>query len=386
MASQIFNEILNAAERPAGQVQRVKISLPSPHSNLQSIIMKALTADYYIDDIFIACGSKFGKTISASVAQTLAVMNASQGDVFRWIAPIYRQTMIGQSYFSKMLPSKPYSDFNKGDMTYRVQNGASIQFWHTQRPVDLEGEGVRAQVGDEAAKMLFQAYISAKTTTTMTRGPSMWISTPFGKNWFYKKFKEAEAEMKWAIKKGVNPEKIAIHAATTANPFISPEVIENAKKNLPDRLFRQHYLAEFVDGGTVFTNLLAAIEGDEIEFDNELIQLYLDRDRVQEAQVVIGADWGKSDDYTVFTALDIVSRRLVGFMRFYKTQYHVAVGNLVRFARHFGSVIMIRHDKTGVGNAIDDLMSLTNLPYEGLVFTNSNKSQMVNDLIVAYRS
>lgn len=357
--------------------QQIRLVLPKPHSKSQELVMRAFLFPS-VRETYVVCGSKWGKSLASSVCLTNASM-LKRAARWRWIAPIYRQSRIGMEYFRGVLPPAPHSDFVESKMEIRLPNiQSSIEFWHTQDPVSLEGAGIHGQIGDEAAKMPFQAYVSARTTTTFTRGPSMWISTPYGKNWFYKKFMEAKDEMAWAIKNGRDPEKLAIHAPTSDNPFIPKEVIEAAKKELPDRMFRQHYMAEFLDAGSVFIGHADCTEGEPIEKD------YWLHESAKDSGVVLGVDWAKKEDFTVFFAIDYRTKRIVGFQRFQSIKYTEAIVELIKFAKNFKSIDGGLHDKTGVGEALDDMLGHTNLPIQGVVFTNQFKASIVNKLMLRF--
>ena len=363
--------------------QQIIIEPPKPHSAKQELIMRGFLFPT-VKEIIVVCGTKFGKSLSASTCLVNAATQ-KRGAKWRWIAPIYRQAKIGMEYFKGIIPPPPHSEFIESKMLIRLPNlDSQIEFWHTQNPVDLEGAAIHGQIGDESAKMPYDAYISASTTTTFTRGPSMWISTPYGKNWFYKKYLECKDEMEWSLKRGKEPTKLAIHAPTSANPFVSSEVIEQARKNLPDRMFRQYYLAEFLDDGSVFIGFKECIHGEDIPVYGA-VQQWVSEDAL-EKDVVIGADWAKHQDFTVFTAIDYKATvpKVVGFMRFQSLKYTDAIIELIRFSKQFKSVGYVLHDKTGVGEAIDDMLARTNLPISGLVFNNQIKSGLINRLMIRF--
>jgi hypothetical protein len=360
--------------------QTVSITHPRAHSKKQELIMNAMMYPH-VRELWIACGTKYGKSLSASIAISKRALN-KQNAKYRWVAPIYRQSLIGMEYFYKILPPKPHAEFKKSDMLIAMPNAHnSIEFWHGQNPYDLEGAAVDGYVFDECAKMKEQVYISGRTTTTRTRGPIMGISTPLGKTWFYRKCMEAKEHQEWAIRNGKLPEKLFITAPTTENPTIGRDVIEQAQKELPDRLFRQHYLAEFIDDGTVFVNINGCVYGPKLLFDGPK-QLWF-AEGAKSRQVVIGVDWAKSQDYTVFLAVDIVTRQIVGLHRFHRVPYTEQVRMLKMFSLKFADVLIINHDKTGVGSAIDDLMVHINMPYNGIVLGNANKGEFVTKLITS---
>jgi hypothetical protein len=361
-------------------IEFIKLLTPEAHSTHQRIIMNALKTEN-LRNIFVACGTKLGKTLAASCAISIPCLERP-GTVWRWVAPIYQQAKIGMECCMKIMPPEPLVRQNQSAMhLYAPDIDSRIEFWHWQHPMSLEGAGVNGYVIDEASKCSEQVYISAKTTVTMTKGPIMCISTPLGKNWFYQRCMEAKEQMQWSIKHGRPLEQIFLTAPTSANPYISRDIIDRARKELPDRLFRQYYLAEFLDSGTVFIGTGDALYGPPVETESDTIKWT--HEDAKKLTVVCGADWAKNEDFTVFTAIDMASGRLVGLYRFHRVPYTEAVRRLCWFATRFESVLTIRHDKTGVGSAVDDLMAHTDLAHEGIVWTNATKNEMVARLMTS---
>lgn len=367
----------------------IDISVPDPHSASQRQIMESMITPG-LREMFIACGTKYGKSISGASALIVAAPLQRQS-LWRWVAPYYQQAKIGFKYINRMLPPHPYTTANKSTMTTSLTGiGTQIQFFHGQNPEALEGEGVAGYIIDEAAKQKQEIYSSARTTVTLTQGPLICMSTPVGKNWFYRKCMEAKEKMEWAAKKGIPPEAIFITAPTADNPFVPKSSIEFARKNLPDRLFRQYYLADFIDESTVFSNVRKCVFGEPLYFDSARQQMWtMPRSPdtgVVDSHVVIGADWGKQNDYTVFFAIDMSKCMIVGFYRFFRIDYKAAVRRLKIFAELFREVGVILHDKTGVGVAIDDMLSGIGHNFVGMTFTNPLKAEMVTGLIIAFQN
>jgi len=362
------------------QPNEVELQPPEPHGRKQELIMRAFLFPG-VTETFVACGTKFGKSIGAATCLTNAAM-LKKSAKWRWLAPIYRQARVGMDYFGKIVPPAPHSEFLDTKMIIKFPYlDSSIEFLHTQNPVDLEGAGIHGQIGDEAAKMPYEAYVSAKTTTTFTRGPSMWVSTPLGRNWFYKQYMDAKAEMDWAIKSGKNPTRLAIHAPTTDNPMVHKATIDAMRRDLPDRLFRQYVLAEFVEDGSIFVGVRECVRGIELDFDGGATQHWIHAS-AKESDVVIGVDWAKQRDYAVFMAIDYNTspRKVVGFQRFHGISYVTAVKELHQFSRNFKSVGSIWHDKTGVGEALDDMLAHFPMPFQGFTFSNQSKASVINGL------
>jgi hypothetical protein len=358
-----------------------KIEPPHPHSKKQEFLFTCLSVPG-IREIWCCCGTKFGKTISGSVAQINQALQCAPGSVHRWIAPIYSQTFPAIDYFKRILPPEPYRKINKADNSIILPaTDTRFEFWHAQKPESLEGAAIRSYVFDEAARQPSSIRYSARTTTTRTKGPMLFISYPFGKkNWFWDGCNEAREHMAWSYKKGLPFEKIFIHARTIDNPHIDQAVIDQAKNDLPDRLFRQYYLAEATDEGSIFS-VSQIVYGDKIDVEGER-QRWISP-TAKDATVVIGVDWAKTIDYTVMTAVDLSSKKIIAFDRFHKMPYTAQIKRLAKFAGMFKAVDMIIHDKTGVGQAIDDQLCYINQPFHGVTFTNQLKNELVTNLMTA---
>jgi len=344
---------------------------------MQSLVMPGLKR------IYVPCGTKFGKSISASAALANAAVR-KKGATWRWIAPFYDQAHIGMDYLRGMMPPPPHTEFIDGKNLCRILYLQSkIEFKHAQKAQALEGAGSEGNVFDEAAKIKFDAVASARTTTTFTKGPEMYISTPLGKGWFYREAMEAKERMHWAVKNCKPVEFAFITARTIDNPYIDKAVVAEARQTLPDRLFRQFYLAEFVDDGSVFLGIYDCIAGQELEIYGA--NQYYMPDDAHLYEVIIGVDWAKQGDFTVFNAFSIgggKKPKQIAVQRFHGISYVDQIKELYKFCKKFKNVRIILHDKTGVGEALDDMMAQLPFNSEGVVFTSVSKPHMVSQFML----
>jgi len=351
--------------------------LPKPHSRKQKLVMQSMFCEN-LREIWVASGSKFGKSL-AGASCLLSRAFITDNGLFRWVAPIYSQAKIGFKYAKTILPPH-LIDINNGNLTLKInEKNTSIEFRSGKYPEDLEGEACHGYCLDECAKMTEQVYDSAKTTTTITRGIMVAFSTPRGKNWFYNKCMSAKEEMEWSLANNIQPSKIFLTAPSSANPYVTKEAIEEARRNTPERLFRQYYLAEFIDQGAVFVGYRDCINEPDKYIDTQ--NYWLEKD-IDKCDIVIGVDWAKHTDYTVFVAIDYKHKpvKVIGYMRFHGISYMQAVKELYLFAKKFKSVSTVWHDKTGVGEALDDMLCNIDLPFHGVTFSNSSKSSLINTL------
>lgn len=369
---------------------RCRIRVPTPHSDKQRQAFEAFITPG-LSELWVACGTKWGKTLAVSAALAIAAPLRVQ-TLWRWIAPIYAQALIGMRYSRRILPPPPIITVRTSGSPPAIELPSidtAIQYWHGQKPEDLEGEGVHGQGIDEGAKQKEQVYASAKTTTTLTRGPTAVFSTPRGKNWFYRGCMKAKLEMERAAFEGRPPKAIFLTAPSWDNPRITPEAIEEMRRSLPRRLFRQYVEAEFLDDGSVFEYLSDAFGNPLDYWHDDAWTLASHESRA----IFIGADWAKSVDYTVMIALNDQGR-LVGYRRFQRRPYPEQVASLFAFAAEMkrnsvlvGCHVVCGHDKTGVGEAVDDIIQATNpegLDVHGVTWTNKIKETYVTDLILSF--
>lgn len=363
------------------EIEEEWVKFPDPHSTKQALIMNFFLMHPECRDLVVACGTKFGKTMSGSTAILKALLSRPRAS-WRWLAPIYAQTQIGFDYCRRQLPMGDDIKPNMADMILNVKSlDAKLQFFHTTNPNSLEGFASAGAVFDEAAKIKKEAYTAQETTRTRTMGKHVYLSTPLGKNHFYHKYMEALEEMQLARRQMRMPRMMAIRAKTEDNPWIPKASIEHARRNMPERLFRQYYLAEFVDDADVFGNYREVFFGDKLYFDGD-DQLWF-HPEARESEVVIGVDWAKSVDFTVFVAFDVKTKTVVGFQRFHKRTYIEAIRALIKFSKKFKECHVVYHDKTGVGQAIDDQLAHTDLRYKGITFTNQWKTSNIGSLITS---
>lgn len=401
MLPQLMRQAFGGAQ---GQTKSpLSLVLPKPYADWQRMLMHGkLRLGVF------ALGTKAGKSIAGAnrICSFSYRMTQAQDALYRIIAPTYPLSSITFRYLHRLVPpTLPHqAGLSSSEMTKASQiwerftperweaqlkmrwrhNQALIQCVHGQDPeVTIEGARVHGNVIDEASKMKRQVYASALSTTSQTGGWNILYSTPRGKNYFYDLYMECQEHMRWAAKTGSPLEMFSATATTLDSPFVDTKVVEQARKTLPDRLFRQLYLAEFISDGTVFVGFRECVEGELIEMEGRT-QAFTDP-QASEKTVVIGADWAKRQDAAVFVAFEIDSNKpkMVGFRRLQGVQYIEQVKELYRFCKSFKDVAMIRHDRTGIGDVIDELLSNINYPIDPIVFTNQSKAALVDQYSIA---
>lgn len=247
---------------------------------------------------------------------------------------------------------------SKSEMRILTNWGTEILGKSADNPDSLIGEGLDLLIIDEAARIKESIWDeNLRPTLTDRQGKAIIISTPKGRNWFYHLWTRGKDPQFPLYKAWQHP--------TSDNPHISPEEIEEARMTLPDRAFRQEYLAEFLeDTGGVFRNVRRLIRGT------------LRNPRPGE-RFFIGVDLAKYMDFTVITVLD-ERGDLVYFDRFNQIDWNLQKDRIRYISKRYPGKVVL--DSTGVGDPIYDELRRDGLNVEGFRFTASSKEQLVNNL------
>lgn len=324
----------------------------------------------------IEASTKSGKTVGCIAWLYEQAWLSKAGRNFWWVAPIFPQAKIAFRRLKRTLPPNLHQ-YNASELTITLPNGAVLWFKGADHPDSLFGEDVYAAVGDEASRWKEEAWYALRSTLTQTRGPVRLIGNVKGrKNFFYRLCRRAESgkpEMHYA--------KITAYDAVAAGVLDAAE-IEDAKRTLPEAVFRELYLAEpSDDGGNPFG--LAAIAAQVAPLSAGV-------------PVIWGVDLAKSVDWVVCIALDAAG----AVCRFERWQgpWQTTIPRIVRLVGETAALV----DSTGVGDPVlEELQAgggqgfaenrssgLTQTPahrvnYRGYKFTAPSKQQLMEGLAVA---
>ncbi len=322
-------------------------------------------ANYQIDALFndsrygiVEASTKAGKTAACLVWIIEQALQGKSGQDFYWVAPVYGQAKIAFRRLKAGLPRESYT-VNESDLTLTLINGARIVCKSAEKPDNLYGEDVFAAVFDEASRAREEAWHALRSTLTATRGKCRIIGNVKGrKNWAYKLARKAESG-----EPGMSYQKITAYDAIDAG-ILSQDEIEDARRQLPDNVFRELYLAEPSDDeGNPFG--MVAI-----------------RDCVRpmsiNAPVCFGVDLAKSVDWTCIIGLD-KNKQVCRFERFQKSW-----NDTIETVRRVVGTTKALVDSTGVGDAVlESLQAGRRSNFEGFHFTSPSKQQLMEGLAVA---
>jgi len=239
-----------------------------------------------------------------------------------------------------------------------------IWFLSADNPDNIRGYGFQGLVIDEAAsvpKKVWQYVL--RPTISQTLGWAVFVSTPKGRNWFYDLHTRGLDPFENDYASFVFPSK--------ASPYFPESEWEDAKRTLPEDVFRQEYMAEFLeDSAGVFRNVDACLVGDaDIPHPGKV------RD------VVIGCDVAKHTDFTVLIAMDAETGRCFAIDRFNQLDWPIQRERILEFvSRYRGRLIL---DATGLGDPIYDDLKRVYADVEPFKLTAGSKVELIQRLIVA---
>jgi hypothetical protein len=288
-------------------------------------------------------------------------MKGRTGQHFWWVAPIRAQAKMVFRRLTRMLSTRVYRA-HETDLTVTLRNGAVVCFKSGDHPDGLYGEDVYAAVIDEATRMKEEAWHAVRSTVTATEGPIRVIGNVKGRrNWAYQLARQAEQgapQMAYA--------KMTCYDAVEVG-FLSAQEVEDARRQLPDAVFRELYLAEPSDeAGNPFG--LTAIRACMAPLSRKPPQVW-------------GWDLAKSIDWTVGIALD--AHGCVARLERFQQPWEETMTAILRATGSAAALV----DSTGVGDPVLDGLQRRargkGAVFEGVKFTALTKQQLMEGLAVA---
>ena len=313
----------------------------------------------------VCTGRRFGKTLCLA-AELLDRGGCERGGDYGWVAPTYNVADRGIEAFRTIAEG-----FVRvvGRMPTRVEFEGSagpvrVWFLSADNPDNIRGYGFQGLVVDEAASVSRDVWhFVLRPTIAQTLGWAVFVSTPKGRNWFYDLYTRGMD--------GLEPDYLSLSFPSNASPYFPELEWEDAKRTLPADVFRQEYMAEFLeDSAGVFRNVDACLMAEGGDLKPEKIR-----------DVVIGCDVAKHTDFTVLIAMDAATGRCFGIDRFNHLDWPVQKDRIRSFVRRYRGRLIL--DATGVGDPIYDDLKRVYSDVEGFKLTPSSKTELIQRLIVA---
>lgn len=318
--------------------------------------------------IIFAWSRQSGKSTFAEMACIKSL--CKKGKFSAYICPTYKLAQKVYNELTKLLHGTGIiSKANASDLRIESVFGTTLQFFSGEAPTAIRGNTVSDYlIIDEAAYF----------PDTLPNGEDIWynviypiakvkcekvimISTPAGKRGFFYEY----------YMRGLAKEKgyVSVMRDIYKDRLASPEFIEEIKRVMPEKAFRQEYLCEFLDSSLTF------FDGFEKCFSSF--------DYNYESNQAIGIDLsGNGSDETVMTFInDEMQVRQLKIKGSLDMKYS-RIADEINNCRNLKSVYV---EVNGLGapmfNDIQKLVHRKSLLHEW-VTTNSTKEEILSDLAV----
>ena len=338
----------------------INIKLPQP-LNYQQDIIKMLEQPDIKFVTFLKSRQSGGSFLNKMLVTKWALENKNVK--IGYITPTLK---LSKRFFKELSVSlKPFiSNENRTDLIFDFKTGSDLQFFSGESKDAIRGFQFDYVILDEAAFMNTETINLIIRPTWMIIGKKVVLcSTPNGNaGFFYDSCQLAiNKEPLYAIK------QINIYD----NPFISKNEIDSIKKQIPERVWRQEYMGEFIDGsGTVFSNYRNCISKTNI---------------IKNIENYAAIDWAKENDYTVVTIINEM-KQVVDIYRINKMEYVQQVKLIANKLRQY-NVKRVISEENNIGTVVNELLRRE---WSGLIqkitLHNQLKRQIIEDLCVAFEN
>lgn len=363
--------------KPNGTARDYHIRLPGLHPGQRHVLEHKRRFTYS------CCGRRWNKTTTWLSEMVEAVVETQLS--YQWCAPTYKQCRIAWDELRRMVPAH-VGTYNEGRMECVLPGDGKIGFFSVEDPETARGFTAAGVVFDEASEIREKAWTEVvRGTLVDTGGYARFCYTPKGRNWVWRNVMAAEAEQ--------DPNVIHFQAPTLGavvhedgtlerrphpleNPRIPWDEMVNLFLTLPERVFRQEYLAEYLDdGGGAFRNVDACAVGAFVARPPH---------PPHANRFVIGVDLAKSVDWTVAFVAGVageLSKKVIAWDRWNRCDWPITCARIAKLAVTWNDALIVL-DSTGVGDPIFDFLRQAGLRVFPFKFTESSREQLLNNLMV----
>jgi len=317
----------------------------------------------------LACGRRWGKTEACAAAILLEILGSSSSKQLI-LAPTLDQAAIlfhrvvefAEALFPGEVSTRksPYPSLRIGDHVVWARSG------HVGR--SLRGQGATHIVVDEAAYVPEELITEiALPMLATTHGRLTLLSTPFGKNHFWRLFRRGAdgQENFWSRT-----------APSWESPYVNADFLALQEELISERAYAVEYGAEFMDSaGAVFLT-----EELEAATMRTLPELEVD-------SVCIGVDFGKYDDYSAVVVVqgNRDGANVIHCEKHRRENWEVLVQRIADVVNRYPTARVIC-DETGTGDAVMALLrpQMPKHRLEGLVFTPATKTGLIDSLSMMF--
>ena len=312
--------------------------------------------------ITLTTGRQWGKTM---LAQNLLLKWGLENNssTLMWVSPVYSQCRKVFTDIVNAIEGTPIlKSANKSNLNIILVNGTKLLFRSGERQDTLRGYTLDYLIVDEAAYLRDDVWNLVLKQTTLVKGKKvLFISTPKGKNYFYRLAARGLSED--------DPSYLTLVGSSYDTPYISNDELEEAKRTLPEDIFRQEILGHFIDsGGEVFTNIDNYCVLDNWELPVSTNKYYA------------GIDFGRQNDYSVLTIID-ENGKVVYVYRDRHKSWDDIIKNMADKLKQYKAQAQV--EINSIGDVLFENLKKLYPNIHPFLTSSSSKQNIIEDLIYA---
>jgi hypothetical protein len=323
---------------------KIDIHLSKPHSMQMQVLNESKRFNV------LCCGRRWGKS---ALAVNLLSETSIAGQPAGYFTPTYK--LLDGTYQECLAALNPIIARKNEHQFIELITGGRIEFWSLENEMAGRSRKYKRSIIDEGAftANLWKRWTEGiRPTLTDLKGDAWFLSTPRGKNDFYRLYmRHLQGEPNW----------MSWQMSTYTNPYIDPLEVDDARRDLPADAFSQEYLAEFNE------NVANPFGIDFIKSCTFPMSTY--------PAVCYGVDLARSYDFTVIIGLDKYGQ-VCHFERF-QHDWRVTTQRILDLPN-----VPVIVDATGVGNAIGEDIG-RHRECDLFTFTSRTKQDLMEALAVA---
>ncbi len=290
------------------------------------------------------------RIVTASITQDQANI------IFNTVVRLIRQSRWLESFVESLVRT-PYPQLVFG-------NGATVEARSTQnRGEYLLGNDYDLFIFDEVAFETDPEYVVEEVIQMRLAdraGKLDLVSTPNGRNWFYRKVQELNSgSRRGYVQTGDSRD----------NKHLSAEFLEERMKYFSDRRIQQNIMGQFVDSGG------EVIPGEDIDYALRRTQYTIQNLQHLSAKYISGWDLARKQTATVGVTIAIIGTdvHVVELERFREFDWNIIIEKIKQRQRKYPGEIVI--DATGLGDVVTE--QLADYNPTNVIFTHARKAELL---------
>ena len=359
-----FSKLINSEKKAGGKSAIVKAAEKAKNQewipfDWQNKVIKETEGK----NVVICAGRQCGKTeLALHIAFSLA--EKKENSTVWWVSPTLRQCR--RDIFPRILRQfrGRYEEATATDLVVYLPNGSRLIMLsgEPQHLDNLLGATLDGVVLDEAARLHRKVWEQYIEPMLMVKDAKVWmISTPLGKNWFWEAWR-------WGNKKDM-PEWTSFHIPSTDSPMITDEKLKVIEERTPRNIFKQEYLAEFLDSsGGAFYGIEQCVQDYKIPLEFEEKETY-----------TMGVDLARKNDFTVITVIG-KDNKIVYIDKCRDVTFEQQRSRINYALNFYGGNMPIYLDATGMGASVEEQLRFSGLRVIGITLDFRTKAQIIQNL------